>query len=176
MIIIFDSSDIRPTFLFWARGRTVALMRGLNRPLLTKLIHQEVDMEIRQESRSMNVEVHFDSDKVIQACSYFICHYIDIIRRNLFLLIDCVLQPYIQCDGELAEMEEDATVKSIGMGNTNRLSSLSGLSQVRKHHEEDVSSNVNPQESNTKVCKPYITKFIQFNMPDYIFSSPFPLC
>ena len=53
-------------------------MRGLNRPLLTKLIHQEVDMEIRQESRSMNVEVHFDSDKVIQACSYFICHYIDI--------------------------------------------------------------------------------------------------
>ena len=78
MIIIFDSSDIRPTFLFWARGRTVALMRGLNRPLLTKLIHQEVDMEIRQESRSMNVEVHFDSDKVIQACIYFICHYIDI--------------------------------------------------------------------------------------------------
>ena len=77
-IIIINCSDIRPTFLFWARGRTVALMRGLNRPLLTKLIHQEVDMEIRQESRSMNVEVHFDSDKVIQACIYFICHYIDI--------------------------------------------------------------------------------------------------
>ena len=79
------------------------------------------------------------------------------------MLIDCVLLPYIQCDGELAEMEEDATVKSIGMGNTNRLSSLSGLSQVRKHHEEEVSSNVNPQESNIKVFKPYITKFIQFN-------------
>ena len=99
VLIIFYSSDIRPTFLFWARGRTVALMRGLNRPLLTKLIHQEVDMEIRQESRSMNVEVHFDSDKVIQACIYFICHYIDIqydflIRRNLYLLLDYVLFPY----------------------------------------------------------------------------------
>ena len=65
-------------------------MRGLNRPLLTKLIHQEVDMEIRQESRSMNVEVHFDSDKVIQACSYFICHYIDIQYEFLRLGETCI--------------------------------------------------------------------------------------
>ena len=48
-------------------------MRGLNRTLLTKLIHQEVDMEIRQELRSLDVEVHFHSDKVIQVCSDFIC-------------------------------------------------------------------------------------------------------
>ena len=47
-------------------------MRGLNRPLLTKLIHQEVDMEIRQELRSLDVEVHFHSDKVIQVCGDFI--------------------------------------------------------------------------------------------------------
>ena len=73
-IIIIDSSDIRPTFLFWARGRPVALMRGANRPLLTKLIHQEVDLEIRQGLRSLNVEVDFHSDKVIQVGNYFIYH------------------------------------------------------------------------------------------------------
>ena len=68
-------SDIRPTFLFWARGRPVALMKGVNRPLLTKLIHQEVDIEIRQEERSMDVEVHFHSDKVIQAWILFYISY-----------------------------------------------------------------------------------------------------
>ena len=73
-IIIIDSSDIRPTFLFWARGRPVALMRGANRPLLTKLIHQEVDLEIRQGLRSLNVEVDFHSDKVIQVGNYFMYH------------------------------------------------------------------------------------------------------
>ena len=46
-------------------------MKGVNRPLLTKLIHQEVDIEIRQEERSMDVEVHFHSDKVIQAWMLF---------------------------------------------------------------------------------------------------------
>ena len=65
-IYTFNYSDIRPTFLFWARGRPVALMRGANRPLLTKLIHQEVEMEIRQGTRSLNVEVDFNSEKVIQ--------------------------------------------------------------------------------------------------------------
>ena len=73
-IIIIDSSDIRPTFLFWARGRPVALMRGANRPLLTKLIHQEVDLEIHQGLRSLNVEVDFHSDKVIQVGSYYMHH------------------------------------------------------------------------------------------------------
>ena len=65
-------SDIRPTFLFWARGRPVALLRGANRPLLTKLIHQEVDMEIQQQARSLNIEVDFYSDKVIQVCQFYI--------------------------------------------------------------------------------------------------------
>ena len=52
-------------------------------------------------------------------------------------------------------------MKSIGMGNTNCLSSLNGLRQVRKDNEEDGSSNLNPQKLNIKVCKHYITKFIQ---------------
>ena len=47
-------------------------MRGANRPLLTKLIHQEVDIEIRQEVRSINSEVDFYSDKVIQVLE-FVC-------------------------------------------------------------------------------------------------------
>ena len=33
-------SDPRPTFLFWAKGGPVALMRGVNRPLLTRLVLQ----------------------------------------------------------------------------------------------------------------------------------------
>ena len=45
-------------------------MRGANRPLLTKLIHQEVEMEIRQEARSINCEVDFHSDKVIQVPNF----------------------------------------------------------------------------------------------------------
>ena len=59
-------SDIRPTFLFWARGKPVALLRGANRPLLTKLIHQEVETEFREKIRSASVEIDFYSDKVIQ--------------------------------------------------------------------------------------------------------------
>ena len=58
-------------------------MKGVNRPLLTKLIHQEVDIEIRQEERSMDVEVHFHSDKVIQACILFYISY----RVRLFYLL-----------------------------------------------------------------------------------------
>ena len=58
-------------------------MKGVNRPLLTKLIHQEVDIEIRQEERSMDVEVHFHSDKVIQAWMLFYISY----RLRLFLLL-----------------------------------------------------------------------------------------
>ena len=42
--------------------------------MLTKLIHQEVDLEIRQGLRSLNVEVDFHSDKVIQVGSYFMYH------------------------------------------------------------------------------------------------------
>ena len=49
-------------------------MKGANRPLLTKLIHQEVDLEIRQGLRSLNVEVDFHSDKVIQVGKYFMYH------------------------------------------------------------------------------------------------------
>ena len=83
----YNYSDIRPTFLFWARGRPIALMRGANRPLLTKLIHQEVDMEIRQEPRVNNFEVDFYSDRVIQVHNfkqwYFNVFYVIIIYKQL---------------------------------------------------------------------------------------------
>ncbi len=58
-------SDIRPTFLFWARGRPVALLRGANRPLLTRLISEEVRMEVSKREREY-IEIDFESDKVIQ--------------------------------------------------------------------------------------------------------------
>ena len=48
-------------------------------------------------------------------------------------------------------MDEDAIVKSIGMGNTDRLSSLNGLRQVPKDQEEDASSNLKPLKLNIKV-------------------------
>ena len=50
-------------------------------------------------------------------------------------------------------MDEDAIVKSIGMGNTDRLSSLNGLRQVPKDQEEDPSSNLKPPKLNIKVYK-----------------------
>ena len=56
-------SDIRPTFLFWARRRPVALLRGANRPLLTRLITEEVAIEAECRDRRF-IEINFDSDKV----------------------------------------------------------------------------------------------------------------
>ena len=89
LIIISSYSDIRPTFLFWARGRPVALMRGANRPLLTKLIHQEVNMEINQETRSINGEVDLYSDKVIQVKSCSNWKYsISIKLKSIILVIN----------------------------------------------------------------------------------------
>ena len=85
--------DIRPTFLFWARGGPVALLRGANRPLLTRLIQQEVDYEAGHRPRAY-IDIDFDSDKVIQ------------------------------CGGDLALLENDDTVRSIGNGNTDRLSTF----------------------------------------------------
>ena len=130
-------------------------MKGVNRPLLTKLIHQEVDIEIRQEERSMDVEVHFHSDKVIQAWMLF---YISYRVRLISLEVICqyhvdyvLLIFYNQCGGELAELDDDAIVKSIGMGNTDCLSSLSGL--IRKDKEEDVSSDANAQKVNINLYK-----------------------
>ena len=82
-------SDIRPTFLFWARGRPVALLRGANRPLLTRLISEEVRMEVSKREREY-IEIDFESDKVIQVrklnvsknlitdafvCTFFQCTY-----------------------------------------------------------------------------------------------------
>ena len=48
-------------------------------------------------------------------------------------------------------MDDDAIVKSIGMGNTERLSSLNGLRQVPKDKEDDITANVKAQESTKKV-------------------------
>ena len=59
-------SDIRPTFLFWARGKPVALLRGANRPLLTKLIHQEARMETNSEHRFEDNAVDYSSEDIIQ--------------------------------------------------------------------------------------------------------------
>ena len=77
-------SDPRPTFLFWARGRPVALLRGANRPLLTRLVEQEVsfigplfacskcddfflkvEVEAGERPRS-GVDIDFRSHRVIQ--------------------------------------------------------------------------------------------------------------
>ena len=57
--------DPRPTFLFWARGRPVALLRGVNRPLLTRLVLQEVRLEEKESERDF-VDIDFRSDHVIQ--------------------------------------------------------------------------------------------------------------
>ena len=58
--------DIRPTFLFWARGKPVALLRGANRPLLTKLIRQEARIEMNSEHRFEDNEVDYSSSDIIQ--------------------------------------------------------------------------------------------------------------
>ena len=72
-------SDIRPTFLFWARENAVALLRGANRPLLTKLIHQEVQIEMNLEPRLKSIDVDFGSDRVIQVQMYIMILFIQII-------------------------------------------------------------------------------------------------
>ena len=40
-----------------------------------------------------------------------------------------MITQFAQCGGELAELDDDAVVRSIGMGNTEKLSSLHGLRQ-----------------------------------------------
>ena len=59
---IFISSDIRPNFLFWARGNPVALLRGLNRPLLTRLIQEELALECKNVDRPQ-IEIDMASVK-----------------------------------------------------------------------------------------------------------------
>ena len=71
----------------------MALLRGANRPVLTRLIQQEVSVESKQSYRP-NVEIDFTSPKVIQ------------------------------CAGDLAQLENDEIVRSIGCGNTDKLSSF----------------------------------------------------
>merc|ERR1712083_916250 len=85
--------DIRPTFLFWARGGPVALLRGANRPLLTRLIQEEVALEWKKGFRP-EIEIDLASEKVIQ------------------------------CGGDLALLEQDDVVRSIGCGKTDKLSSF----------------------------------------------------
>ena len=97
-MFLFFCSDIRPTFLFWARGGPVALLRGANRPLLTRLIQEEVVLEYTEAFRPP-LEIDFNSEKVIQ------------------------------CSGDLAQLENDDIIRSIGCGNTDKLSSF--------YHETD---------------------------------------
>ena len=68
----------------------MALLRGANRPLLTKLIMQEVENEMKRGLRE-KIEIDFTSERVIQ------------------------------CAGDLAQLEYDDVVRSIGCGNTDRL-------------------------------------------------------
>lgn len=68
-------------------------MRGANRPLLTRLIQHEVEVESKQGYRPI-VEIDFTSPRVIQ------------------------------CGGDLAQLEHDDVVRSIGCGNTDKLSSF----------------------------------------------------
>ena len=44
----------------------MALLRGANRPLLTKLIRQETAMETKELPRLPDFMVHFQSNRVIQ--------------------------------------------------------------------------------------------------------------
>ena len=44
----------------------MALLRGANRPLLTKLIRQETRMEIKESPRLPDFIVDFQSNRVIQ--------------------------------------------------------------------------------------------------------------
>ena len=80
--------------MFWARGGPVALLRGANRPLLTRLIIEEVTTEAKQSHRPF-IEIDFTSPKVIQCAN-----------------------------GDLAQLEYDDVVRSIGCGNTDKLSSF----------------------------------------------------
>ena len=71
----------------------MALLRGANRPLLTRLIQEEVALEWKKGFRPQ-VEIDLASEKVIQ------------------------------CGGDLALLEQDDVVRSIGCGKTEKLSSF----------------------------------------------------
>lgn len=87
--------DPRPTFLFWALGAgAVALLRGANRPLLTKLVESEVRIETGDDEPRVRVDVDFRSERVIQ------------------------------CQGELCRLADDEIVHSIGSGQTHKLTTF----------------------------------------------------
>ena len=93
----------------------MALLRGANRPLLTRLINQEVEIESNLQSRSMEDEIDLYSPKVIQ------------------------------CSGNLANLEENDVVRSIGQGKTERLSEVfqySGSLDPEEPDEEEVEINL----------------------------------
>lgn len=108
--------DIRPNFLFWARGNPVALLRGLNRPLLTRLIQEELALECKKDDRPQ-IEIDMASVKVIQ------------------------------CGGDLALLEQDDVVRSIGCGNTDRLTSFG--------NEEDEIAGNGKKKKNAKPKSAY---------------------
>ncbi|CAB4056306.1 unnamed protein product [Lepeophtheirus salmonis] len=112
--------DPRPTFLFWARGKPVAMLRGINRPLLTKLVLQEVDMEIKGLIR--------DSDHIIDYSS----------------------ESAIQCQSSLAEMAQDEFTHSIGCGKTDKLSTLfqDGLIEIPDEKDNSLNKKIE-EDSNT---------------------------
>ena len=117
-------SDIRPTFLFWARGGPVALLRGANRPLLTRLIQEEVAMEYTQSFRpppeTRRLEIDYSSPRVIQ------------------------------CIGDLAQLANDDVIRSIGSGNTEKLSSFyQGSDSNVANSNHDTSCNTTEITENT---------------------------
>ena len=79
----------------------MALLRGANRPLLTKLIMQEVENEMRKGLRD-KVDIDYTSERVIQ------------------------------CAGDLAQLEYDDVVRSIGCGNTDKLTTFGENDQTMK--------------------------------------------
>ena len=72
----------------------VALLRGANRPLLTKLVESEVRIETGDDEPRVRVDVDFRSERVIQ------------------------------CQGELHRLGDDEIVHSIGSGQTHKLTTF----------------------------------------------------
>ena len=52
-----------------------------------------------------------------------------------------------KCEGVLANLEKDATVRSIGLGYTDRLPSLHGMQQMSETHDEDLESQFESETS-----------------------------
>ena len=82
-------------------GIPTALMRGANRPLLTKLFLNELDLE--REGR-MPIFIDYKSQRCGLSC--------------LLITVDICFFSVIQCMGPLGALAQDKTVQSIGSGHT----------------------------------------------------------